>query len=40
MNKPLIFRKLSPELEDVLLEDLLTLKGGTGGNSENWLDEV
>ncbi|WP_293300546.1 hypothetical protein [Pedobacter sp. UBA4863] len=40
MKQTLVFRKLSAELEEVLMEELHTLKGGSGGNSENWLNEV
>lgn len=40
MKQTFVFRKLSPELEEVLMEELHTLKGGNGGGSENWLNEV
>ncbi len=34
MKKNFVFRKLSPELEEVLMEELHTLKGGNGGGSD------
>ncbi len=34
MKKNFVFKKLSPELEEVLMEELHTLKGGNGGGSD------
>src|SRR5688572_11484299 len=38
MNRMFEFKKLSPELEEVLMAELHTLKGGTGGSSDPTYD--
>lgn len=42
MKTTFVFKKLSPELEEVLMEELHTLKGGSGGGSDGskWDDTL